>query len=75
VGLVAKKTVGEFNRLVREERGKWKIDSVRRNVINRNRARYMAIVSTEKDGRTLDYATSVQVRVCTFMRDSFRSIF
>ena len=59
MGLIAKKTVGTFTRQIREERGKWKIDTIRTNVILRNRARFREIMAKEKSGRTIDYATTI----------------
>ena len=66
---IERKVNDKKNRAIRLERCKWKIETVRSNVIKRNRASYKAIVNSAKKSRDMEYAKTLSYEKRAVQRD------
>jgi len=72
---VERRVQDRWARLVRVEKCKWKIESNRMNVVNRNRPNYKALMKKSQEDRNFKYMTTLSYEIRQQQRDKEQLLF
>ena len=72
---VERRVQDRWARLVRIEKCKWKIESNRTNVVNRNRSNYKALMKKSQEDRNFQYMTTLSYEIRQQQRDKEQLLF